>query len=519
MKNCNNRKYIAVDQLPPSGIIFVRREDIYSQIVAAIIKQPFTTIGFYYRTTVTGRSVTQVILVDVFQIKTPKWLDEGATLEHLLNDPLISQIAVKGLRPIRNPDQTINEEKTRRLECDFRTAICLAIVPGPEVSLEESLNQLFGHPVKCPTVSVTAVEMVNRVTMEIGRWEDVPQNGSLSAEAMHLLKSPAILNADHNGRIQMLRILASNFTQQEVCQPDVSDKLMQSYIVSNDLYGDLLYLHIPNRDANLVRKHQDMANCLNKDYLGQVANKFMYMLINDELFFKTVLEGFNQNRMMEQTDDKAMQDSLIQLASTSEELATHVTQLITKGEGNYLELMKQILKLNTTKECIEQKHCMKLCDNTQLPIIKTNRMLLLHKKGQGQEVGEMVKALVDLRHQVSNVAGAIAGGDTAIIDINHMLYTINYISQCWGLEVNDLPSVKGNYTQPMQVMVRPGRESPVPLELRNGKNIIITPQHPQLQRFDRNTLEEILEALNKKVCVKESFGKLRSQIVDALAEY
>ncbi len=181
----------------------------------AVTKQLYSLIGFYYRSSVTGNDQIQVILADINSIVAPRWCDP-ATLDDLLDNPLITKLSVKPLRPILDDECNIDKEKTDELHECFRGAIAEVIQYGPEKSIREWIAQLFGYEIKCPTKGLTSIELVNRVVMKAGRWNDVPQDGMISAEGIEELQPPDYLFATADSKGRVLSMIGSNFKQIKV---------------------------------------------------------------------------------------------------------------------------------------------------------------------------------------------------------------------------------------------------------------------------------------------------------------
>ncbi len=504
--------------IPNCGLIFVRSNDVLSMIAVSITKQPYSTIGFFHKTDISGKEKVNVILVDVYRFTTPSWLSHGATIDDLIDNPLVTSISLKGLSPVLNEDGGVNEKATSDLCTRFRMAIGKVIGQGAETSLEETISQLFGYEVKHPTKGVTAVEMVNRVIKMIGMWDKVPPDGTLSNEALRLLEAPTLLDCDSQAKIQMIQILTGHFNQQEVCNPGVANKLMQSYIVTNDLFSEIITVSLPDRDPHRIRQAQEATASLHADYMSALVAKFVQMLIHDQGFCQTVIAGFNQTRMAEMDSSKNLRRSLLALAEESQRLIQVIISWLISGEITYENLMGHLASLNTRQDEIAAHHRLSVTSPEPLPVIDRSKLLLV-KKGHVSDHGPdyLIGAYMCLRDQLSTLADQSRRGETLMIDLNALLDPLNDMGQVLGLKIPPLHPVPGNHTMPAAVRVTSDRQQAVPLILKNGRQIYLPLVHPDLSDLDLDTLQEILDALDTVAGQDCRFNQLRREIVERIA--
>lgn len=508
--------------LPDCGLIFISTDDSTALVVKAITKQNFSTIGFFYKTNVSGSVEVKVILVDVYRFTVSNWLGQGASLRDILENNLVNNVAIKGLRPIFDDSGEIDERATQNLYSEFRQAIALVIRNGTETSLREIICQVFGYQVDSPTTGVTPVEMVNRVIASIGKEHQIPQDSSFSAEAIESLKGPAILGNDVASKGKMMQILAANFNQQEIDDPSVANKLIQSYIVENDLFDDLRNLPLPPRDPNKVRQEQEATAILQSDYMAAAVSQFVKMLIHDQGFYQTVVAGFNETRMLDRKKEVNFRHSILDLADDSKELAKLLLRWIHKGEADYCELLSLISKLDDTRECIADRHNIYLSERTKLPIIDRSKMLLLRKDHHRcHDSRYLVGAFLALRDQVNETLSEIQHSsdyDDPVININQMVKNINDMGEALGLSVKQLCPIPGEYSQKAIINITGSKEHHLPLKLKCGKSISLPLHGANLDHFDRQTLLEILEVLDVTASADYRFDPLRRQITYHLAE-
>jgi hypothetical protein len=303
------------------GLVFVKSDDPVSRLTIAITKQDFSSIGFYYTTTTGGRKRTNVILMESFGLLAPKWSHDGYTMEDLLNNALVTRVAIK---PLKAPGDRsdLSACSAKRLEANFRAAIAKVLSEGPEISIRESLQQLFGQRIDNPTKSVTNVELVNRVVMMVGQWDSVPQDVSISTDAVESL-GQTVHNIEPNtdGKMRVLQLMVFPLMPNEVSNPGVANKTLASYVVPNRLFGDLVDLPIPARNPILVEHVKRDAIAQSRPYLTKVICAFVDMLLTDQEFFAAVVGGIHRRQAIVNDDEDLNSNLLRDLAEAHSQIA------------------------------------------------------------------------------------------------------------------------------------------------------------------------------------------------------
>lgn len=520
-KAMSNISYLDLEDLPDCGLIFISTEDPVALVAKAITKQNFSTIGFFYKTNVSGHVEIKVILVDVYKFIVSDWLGQGASLHDVLHNPLVNNVAIKGLRPILFNDE-IDHTATHALYSEFRQAIAMVIRNGTESSLRETICQLFGYQIDCPSTGVTPVEMVNRVISSIGRDHQIPQDGSFSAEAIDSLRTLDILGNDVASKGRMMQILAANFNQQEIDDPSVANKLIQSYIVENNLFDDLFSLPLPKRDPNKVRREQEATAILQSDYITAAVSQFVKMIIHDQGFYQTVVAGFNETRTLNLKRETDFRRSILDLADDSKELTELIVDWIQTGDIDYCTLLSLISKLNDTRDCVACRHNLHISDKSKLPLIDHSKLLLL-RKGESCDSQHLVGSFLALRKQVNQLTKQMKcdlkhdmRGDP-MLNINQLVKQVNEMSRNLGLQVRPLESLSGEYSQNAVINVTDTDSHHIPVHLKSGDIISLPLYGAKLKQFDRQTLLEILECIDSEASNDRRFDPLRRQITSHLS--
>ena len=364
--------------------------------------------------------------------------------------------------------------------------------------------------------------MVNRVIMAMGKWNDVPQDGSLSAEALKLLKTPTLLGCGIESKTKMIQILTSNFNQQEVCDPTVANKLIQSYIVDNGVFGEMMRIGLPDRDPHRVRMSQEATYILNSDYMARSVATFTKMLIHDQGFYESLLAGFNQSRLIDSDGKGNHERDLLDLSSDSDHLVGMVTSWIGSGEISYSKIISCLARMDQTKQRISEKCSISLNCKKHYPVIDRSKLLLIKKdnyqdQDQDKDGKLMVGAFLALREEIKNLSGQIGSRSTPILSINDLIRPLNDIANCLGLSVPNLQLVGGDYTAPVTILVKSNRSEGVPLTLKSGTKIILTLVNPNLEGLTKKDLIDILESLDNMASSDHRFDNLRSIITSKLS--
>jgi len=143
------------------GLIFLNRGDPLSKIITKLTRDEFTSLGFYYTTTVSGNTQQSVIYFDILGLE-----NITTTLEELKRFPLIKRLA------------------RRRLEVDPATFRAVLAEKLPPTSLEQGprissiLKFLDEESVSSPTFTVVR-SILDSLNIRIGEGTDRGRMGPL----------------------------------------------------------------------------------------------------------------------------------------------------------------------------------------------------------------------------------------------------------------------------------------------------------------------------------------------------
>lgn len=509
--------YIDPDTLNDAGILFVRSEDPVSWLNISVTKQTYSSMGFYYRTTASGVDRVQVVMVDALRMIRPKWLDPGATLDDLIASNLVSALAIKQLRPVLDDEGNVDAEKTEELQECFRAAIAKVSCSGHEVSKREYIWQLFGHRVKCPTPSVTAVEMVNRVVELMGRSADVPQQGGSSPNSTDLLTQSDEFGTNANGKIKVLTMLGVTMKQQEVSNPNVANKLIQSYIRDNDLFGELQKLKLPKRDRIDVESAREDAIEVYQPFLSEVSALFVDMLFHEQGFFETLVSGINQSKGILELDDVSTGRAMVGFSDDFRSVIKLVDSSIKSGCLDYKGLKESVCKYVNDKAKVEISTGCSLGPNPVLPDLCKDIVVNV-KTGKKSGRKKFIGAVTGLRDHVAQMVEQVRCEEDVYVDINLLSYLVNQLVSTTAVPGGDIPNIDGEFSVEGNIVVTNDQGAKFPMQLSSGKRIVISTRNYDLSRFKKRELEEILCGLDYLADEDPLLEQLRTAITNVLAE-
>lgn len=505
------KHYLSSSDLSDVGIIFITSNDPVSRIIISITKQEFSSIGFFYRTSATGTSQIRVVSVDIFGMRTPEWLRPRDTLEDLINNPLISQIAIKKLKNIHRPDGSLDEEKTRQLHTNFRTAIAQVMGMKGEMSMRDSIAQIFGYDLQSAQCNPTAVEMVNKVIKLIGRWNDVPHNDSVSASALDLLTPPEPDQTNYKSKVQLMGYLSSTLNANTVSDTNQT-KQIQSYIVDNNLFDGIIYISLPPR--NSLREEIAIAESIvfYRPYLSRAITTFIDMLLMDENFFKIVISGIKRGRIREELDFQTLNNFMGDLHMSHAHFLSVLLKSLEEGHLPKEEVTKLLKDHESNASLIKMLNQENIKSN--LPQASQEDKVVFY--GQSPEVYH--QAIKDIHTQLSQGLQSMESGQMLYFDLNRFIDSINQISKMSGnkLPTLTLPTEETSYSA--IVGITRNRDEKVPIKLQSGDSIHLPLINPDLQGLNRSTLLEILQYLDAHPYYEHKYDHLRSKIACELSK-
>jgi hypothetical protein len=125
-------------KLRDMGLIFVRNTDIINKIILKLHNFKFTSIGFYYKTTISGVPKIHVLLIDIFGIRSSQYSIQ--TLDDLIESPSTDAIAYKCLKI----PHLHNKFRSSILDIISRNHIMPDVPTSVNKNIDIGLKRIFG---------------------------------------------------------------------------------------------------------------------------------------------------------------------------------------------------------------------------------------------------------------------------------------------------------------------------------------------------------------------------------------
>lgn len=496
------------------GLVFVRKDDPYSHFILSVTKQLYSLIGFYYISYQGKKKKTNIILSDITGIKSSTWM-KSFTIKNLIYDANVTELAIKRLAPAIDEKGCIDVKVTKEREGNFKAAIADISALGSETSVNEWVKQLFGHEIGQPTSGSTTQEFVNRVTLRMGDWDKIDQDTSISVEGLAKYKKPKFLPKTSEGKNHIFFGLGKDFKQQEVNNPNASNKAMRSYLRENKVYEPLKRICLPQRnelDRNLRREKSISEQ---KTFLSKAVSSFVNLLFTDSSFYNTVIDGINQNTMVSQKIDQKLKHDMFDLIKSGNDIVNALVSMLEKGRIKYENLVKLSL-------AYKQKvtHTLSTCDMAldNLPSISGggDKIVVFENCKKHQSKFDLVTKQM---HQVlNNAIKNINNKKEPVINLNVLINSLNTLVSMSGSELPVLPILDGKKSY-SGIITSEYSDKCVPIRFRSGKKVYIPSHGYDLTSYNKEELKELLCALDVTTDEEDVMSSLKHDITKCLSKY
>lgn len=279
------------------GLIFIRKEDPIGKITSSITKQKYTIIGFYFKTTIAGKEQYKTLYYDIYGFsnlssKPCSSYNEMQNLEDIINNPLVSSIAIKPLKKIYKCIDEIDEEKSRDLEEDLKLAMIKFSNDGSEKSIREWILEMFGYPIVAHTKGNTSIEFINKIMKEVDLYDRIKSNETLDPEQMAKISNKGQITPDSEGKLELFQVLGSGFTQYTTD----TDKLIQAYLYDDVIFNDTIELRLPEHNKFDIELESEISIKQHRELIKAFGSHLMEMLVDDPKFCEIVIGGINKTR-------------------------------------------------------------------------------------------------------------------------------------------------------------------------------------------------------------------------------
>lgn len=489
------------------GLVFIRNIDPINKIILKLHNLKYTSIGFYYKSTIHGSPKYKIILIDIFGIRSSQYT--FSSLDDLLKCPLIDLIEYKSL-------------KAEYLYNDFKTSLIEFIsnikCQDNKNDIKDGLKRLFGLISLYDNKS--SIGIMNTIINNILSSFD----GKIFDESIYLRKDDLYNEESNNSQDDIEKINYDIFSKVEfisllgsIFNP-IKDKDMLSFKTDctdyNTIFDDINTLDINEYRQNInidisIGLKESLFSI--KDELILLISEFINLIITDQIFYECIIHHFNNKINI----NKQIQEEYLNIISILSNTNKNSLLLIKKwfngddiNHNEFIELEKDINKnlcILTDKFGYDKHEYINLseCFNPKDDIIRNH--------------------VLSLRNQISNISKDICIDnsdeiDYAYININKMIEDINIIYNKYYLTDEPINKIEGEYSTSAIITVTSKEEVKIPLKMKSGKKIVLTTLTQDLSMFEYDELLEILEVLDILI-VDEKYDTLRSNITLALAEF
>lgn len=447
-----------------AGIIFLSVEDPYSRLIRSISKCEYSAIGFYASSTSTGVLKIIVTLVDLFGVEKPTWLSSGCTLDRLVNNPLVTRLAIKPL-----------SHNTKPAQSKFRACICRGSEMVKKPSLQDTIFSLFGYyPDGISRTCVTGIDLVNQVITLYGAMDKIQPGSTMSLSALDELHK----SKEHFDYLSVIGMMGLPFVNGEE-NVDIS-----SYIVDTNLFGKLVEIPLPTHEHLVLEEEKRKALELYRPYLIKGLSTFVDLLLTHPDFFACVTKRLKAGQKLAQNSEKIMLETLLNFSETSEEILGFLASLDSKE----VEKIRSRLSKDYFTTCLflnkqPQYHTSDMYDNKCTTL---------------DELKEWTQ------HLVASVETNASQCHPVKVDMTSLISIVNRLTDA---DIS-VPAIKKTPS-----FLDWSRDTSSSCPLTSGKVIYLDRHKPQLEMLSSCDLIEIAKHLNS---LDESYDCLRESVADQL---
>lgn len=342
-----------MDQKYETGVVFYKFRSAYANFITAVTKQPFSDVGFFYKTTIFGPQEYVVLSMDLFGLNRPKIGDPNMTLEKLQNSPKIEKLAIRPL----NHKVEMSDETFQELERNFR--YLMSTIEAEPASPEATVADVFGMKYPMNNNEKTPIQLINEIIIAL--TDKFSSNCEPKSISWNNIKLPSKLSDNEIGRLQLAALIGTPFYRNSET-PGID-----SILSENQIFGDLIYLPLPEHSEAVIKKHILDVTSSEAFFMQKFSETFVSMLFRDRDFLTSVIEGVNNGRSMlskGQIVEKAVVDKLLE---SGKDLIETINHGLNEGTVEFKELQKII---NTHRNNLKFLGDIKGVDHN-LPVLTT----------------------------------------------------------------------------------------------------------------------------------------------------
>lgn len=465
------------------GLILVRRKDPINYFLLSVTQQYYSMMGFYYTSRVTGRERVYVVIADTHGIVSSIREREmksgrtdhlqaksltGFTLQDLIEDPLVSEIATRPLTPIRDPSGKIDSEATQKRNRYFKIKIAEVRAKRSKKSVEKWLKQLVGYE-----NGSTNTELINQVILEVGGDYIDPESSRGEKERI-----------------------------------EIDPGLLQTYLINSPSLEPIQRIPLPEREPSMISSAWKESIDRNRGFLSEIIRTFVRLLIEDNYFYRVVIDKINQSTPNKEIDPREQQE-ILNLIKGGNQVVDRVISMLERGgidrevlRGSINHYQEQVRSsLDRIGLEITHQPTLRSQDRDQFIVVSDPRSSQDHFKIT-ERVGE----------HLTKISRKIQKGRTPRINLNLFIEHYNQLIEMTG-RGNVLPHLpEGQSYSSILVTNDP---STLPIEFEEETRYIPL-DGSNLGQCTRRELEELLRYLDIISNGENKYESLRSKVADRL---
>lgn len=461
-----------MDNMDDVGLIYIKTIDPVAKLIMTITQNTFTTFGFYYKNTISGKTKINLILYDLFTLDSPSWFKKKWSLKDIIKYPLVSYIAIQSICDIVNP---INRS-------DIRKAVLHISNNKYKLNIQDSLRRTFGINIRHTEHTIIS-DIMNFLNVKGKKCHTLFK---YTWKEKDIDFDPYESISDLHSKTNYIATFAKLFN-------------IPSNVVCDQPHNGQFKIY------ELSHKHEDISitirNILDDSIkmVKSIVNTFIELLFIDHKFYEKVRGSCNINQLRFFNEHHDI-FGLLESMSDSGSKCLHLLQRWMDGQHiSYSEFTKFEKDINKFRYLIA-KH---IGQNRPSYIRLTSKPKPKHH--------ELYTSADILRDEIHKIAKRIEQKDTATLNINLFIEHINKIHKSLHTCHCHLHKIPGEYSQPGITLITDKPENAIPLTLHNGEKIILTTRNYDLSRFNKTELIEIMEALDI-LASDDSYDLLRADI-------
>jgi hypothetical protein len=239
------------------------------------------------------------------------------------------------------------------------------------------------------------------------------------------------------------------------------------------------------------------------------------MLLMDQDFFKVVINGINRGRIREDLDSQILKNLVTDLYKTNESQITRIIDGVRHGHIDPDNFESLIREINSNHNVIRTLNSTDTpSEPLKIDLVTAPKERLIVYSSHPEKYR---KALEEIHCQLKEALSNIESKEMLFFDLNKLIGSFNVISGMSNL-LSELPVPKEETSYGAVISTSNNKDIDLPLTLPCGEKIILPLTNPDLSKFERTTLLDILETLDTLPYPDLRYDLLRSKIATELSK-